>query len=79
MYGARPLKRVIEHQVLNELSKEMLANRISHGDVVKLTFDNNNKKIVFNVLHTGITDESGDSSDNDALATKKLQQHLDTN
>ncbi|TCK80697.1 ATP-dependent chaperone ClpB [Albibacterium bauzanense] len=44
-FGARPLKRVIQKRVLNELSKEILANKINKDSNIKLdVFDN---KFVF--------------------------------
>lgn len=44
-FGARPIKRVIQKQVLNKLSKDVLAGKISAGDVVVMdVFDN---EIVF--------------------------------
>ncbi|WP_111632125.1 ATP-dependent chaperone ClpB [Pedobacter cryoconitis] len=49
-FGARPLKRVIQKRVLNELSKEILAGKIDKDSRIKLDmFDNkfvflNNKK-----------------------------------
>lgn len=49
-FGARPLKRVIQKRVLNELSKEILAGKIDKDSKIKLDmFDNkfvflNNKK-----------------------------------
>jgi len=40
-YGARPIKRLIQKQVLNELSKEILAGKIEHNsDIVMDVFDN---------------------------------------
>ncbi len=33
-FGARPIKRVIQKQVLNQLSKDMLGGKVSAGDVV---------------------------------------------
>lgn len=35
-YGARPLKRVIQKKVLNELSKEILAGKVKPGDKILL-------------------------------------------
>lgn len=44
-FGARPLKRVIQKRILNELSKEILAGKIDKDSKIKLdTFDN---KFVF--------------------------------
>jgi ATP-dependent Clp protease ATP-binding subunit ClpB len=44
-YGARPVKRVIQKEVLNELSKELLSGRISSDSIILLdAFD---EKLVF--------------------------------
>jgi ATP-dependent Clp protease ATP-binding subunit ClpB len=44
-FGARPLKRVIQKRILNELSKEILAGKIDKDSKIKLDmFDN---KFVF--------------------------------
>jgi ATP-dependent Clp protease ATP-binding subunit ClpB len=34
MYGARPLKRVIQKQIMNELSKQILSENIGPGDTI---------------------------------------------
>ena len=40
-YGARPLKRVIQKKILNELSKQILAGKIDRDSKIKLDmFDN---------------------------------------
>ncbi|MGJ1446822.1 ATP-dependent chaperone ClpB [Sphingobacterium spiritivorum] len=40
VYGARPLKRVIQKRILNELSKEILSGKISRDSIIQLdTFD----------------------------------------
>ncbi|HUH29306.1 ATP-dependent chaperone ClpB [Gelidibacter sp.] len=44
-YGARPVKRVIQKEVLNELSKELLAGTITADSIVLL--DSFNNKLVF--------------------------------
>lgn len=38
VFGARPLKRIIQQEVLNNLSKELLANKINEGDRVTLDY-----------------------------------------
>ena len=44
-YGARPLKRVIQKQILNELSKQILAGKVDKDSKIRLDmFDN---KFVF--------------------------------
>ncbi|WP_316829995.1 ATP-dependent chaperone ClpB [Pedobacter aquatilis] len=41
-FGARPLKRVIQKRILNELSKEILAGKVDKDSKIKLDmFDNN--------------------------------------
>ena len=41
-YGARPIKRLIQKKVLNELSKELLAGKIvNDSDIVMDVFDDN--------------------------------------
>lgn len=37
-FGARPLKRVIQQDVLNKLSKEILAGNVNDGDRITLDF-----------------------------------------
>ncbi|MBX2844048.1 MAG: ATP-dependent chaperone ClpB [Flammeovirgaceae bacterium] len=48
-YGARPLKRVLQNIILNELSKEILAGKISKDSVVGITLDENKQIKFFNV------------------------------
>ena len=38
IYGARPLKRVIQTEVLNPLSKELIAGKYKAGDSIKVDF-----------------------------------------
>lgn len=44
-YGARPLKRVIQNEILDELALEIIEKKISAGDTVKIMLEN--EKIVF--------------------------------
>ncbi|MFS4458122.1 ATP-dependent chaperone ClpB [Bdellovibrio sp. HCB2-146] len=37
IYGARPLKRVIQTELLNPLSKEIIGGKVKSGDVVKVS------------------------------------------
>ena len=38
LYGARPLKRVIQHRIQNALAKEMLKNQFGEGDRIKVDY-----------------------------------------
>jgi len=44
-YGARPVKRVIQREVLNQLSKEILAGKITIESIILI--DNFNDELVF--------------------------------
>lgn len=44
-YGARPIKRVIQKEVLNNISKELLSGRIGPGSIVLI--DSFNNELVF--------------------------------
>ena len=46
-FGARPLRRVIQRRVVDQLAKELLAGRISKGQVIKV--DYYNERIMFKV------------------------------
>lgn len=45
LYGARPLKRVIQSEVLNPLSKDIIAGHIKAGDSVQVGFGSSEIKI----------------------------------
>jgi ATP-dependent Clp protease ATP-binding subunit ClpB len=38
-FGARPLKRLIQKELENELAKELLSGKFSEGDVIKIDYD----------------------------------------
>jgi chaperone protein clpB len=44
-FGARPLKRVVQQEVLNKLSKEILAGNVKEGE--RVTVDCFDNKLVF--------------------------------
>ena len=46
-FGARPLKRVMQKMILNELSKEILAGKINKDDVVGMLLDEQSGDIRF--------------------------------
>lgn len=41
IYGARPLKRVIQNELLNPLSKQIISGGVKAGDTVEVKADNN--------------------------------------
>jgi ATPases with chaperone activity, ATP-binding subunit len=48
-FGARPLKRVMQREILNELSKEIIAGKVGTGDHVKIDIEGN--KIIFETIN----------------------------
>ena len=52
-YGARPLKRVLQREMLNALSKEILAGNINREDVISIELDNKGE-IKFENVATGV-------------------------
>ncbi len=50
-YGARPLRRVLEHKVEDFISEQLLEGRISSGDSVIFSFDG--EKMAFSVCEEG--------------------------
>jgi ATP-dependent Clp protease ATP-binding subunit ClpB len=48
-FGARPLKRVLQKRVLNELSKQILAGKINKEDHIELDADKKNEFVFRNV------------------------------
>lgn len=49
VYGARPLKRAIQNEILNPLAMKLLEGAFSEGDVVEVDYVKN--KMVFNKTH----------------------------
>ena len=54
-FGARPLKRVIQRELINELSKEVLAGNFSAGDTIHVGTDA--KGFTFTETETGSTEK----------------------
>ena len=46
-YGARPVKRVLQQYVLNNLSKQILSNEISKEKTIEIGFDEQSNELVF--------------------------------
>jgi hypothetical protein len=47
VYGARPLRRVIERYVENPLSSKILRGELKQGDVVKVDLNKDGKELTF--------------------------------
>lgn len=50
-YGARPLKRIIQTMILDELALEIIEGKVNEGDKVKIDLGNN-ERIAISVNQT---------------------------
>ncbi len=48
VYGARPLKRVIQNKIIDPLALQVLEDEISDGDTVEVAVDGSGEEFVFN-------------------------------
>ena len=60
-YGARPLNRAIQQELLNRLSVMILSERVRDGEVVRVQFDGPHNRLHIVPNHEG----TGDSMDVD--------------
>ena len=54
VYGARPLKRVLQRRVLNELSKEILSGKVQKDSVVMMELGSDNEIVFDNIEVTEV-------------------------
>jgi ATP-dependent Clp protease ATP-binding subunit ClpB len=47
-FGARPLKRIIQKEIVNQLAKKMIEGIFHHGDKIKIDFKD--EKLIFNKI-----------------------------
>ena len=53
IYGARPLNRAIQSDLLNPLSVMILPDRVRDGEMVRITFDDPHNRLVIIPNHAG--------------------------
>jgi len=66
VYGARPLNRAIQTELLNPLSVMLLADRVRDGEVVRVGFDGPRNRLHIFANHGGIALEGMDVDSDDA-------------
>ena len=49
-FGARPLKRAIQNHIEDGLSELILSGDIKSGDTIKVSKENNNEKLTFDIV-----------------------------
>lgn len=57
-FGARPLKRLLQREILNELSKEILAGKITKDSLIGITLSEEEKIEFINLDEVGISTSS---------------------
>ena len=55
-YGARPLKRVLQRRVLNELSKEVLSGKVQKDSVVMMELGSDGEIVFENIEAAEVVD-----------------------
>lgn len=53
IYGARPLNRAIQQELLNPLAKLILEDRVQDGDRVRVSFDGPHNRLYIHPNHEG--------------------------
>lgn len=64
-YGARPLNRAIQSELLNPLAVMLLSERVRKGEVVKVLFDGPGNRLVIVPNHEGNEVDSMDIDEDD--------------
>jgi ATP-dependent Clp protease ATP-binding subunit ClpB len=55
-YGARPLNRAIQHELLNPLSVMILSDQVRDGETVRVDFDGPHNRLVIDSNHEASSD-----------------------
>lgn len=76
VYGARPLNRAIQTELLNPLSVMLLADRVRDGEVVRVGFDGPRNRLDISANHEGCgvdgMDVDYDDEDEDKLQIEEM-------
>ncbi|KAL0581617.1 hypothetical protein V5O48_000433 [Marasmius crinis-equi] len=59
IYGARPLNRAIQQELLNPMSVMILSDRVRDGEVVRVRFDGPYNRLMIVPNHEGVPGEDG--------------------
>ena len=58
IYGARPLKRLIQKLIENALAQEILAGEFAEGDLIRGDVDATDSMLVFRTVASALADEA---------------------
>lgn len=75
-YGARPLKRAIQHYLLNPLSQKILAGELKEGSTVSVTPNKEGEGFIFNMIEgaANISEEEADALEQEIHHEKEETQ-----
>ncbi|KAI0068201.1 hypothetical protein BV25DRAFT_1911214 [Artomyces pyxidatus] len=71
-YGARPLNRAIQTELLNPLSVMLLADRVRDGEIVRVGFDGPRNRLVIHPNHEGAEVEDMDVDYDDDIEIEEM-------
>lgn len=75
-YGARPLNRAMQEQILNPLAMMLLKEKILDGETVRVTFDGPSNRLIILPNHRGVQvaedDMDLDDEDDDLLVEEMV-------
>jgi ATP-dependent Clp protease ATP-binding subunit ClpB len=75
-YGARPLNRVIQKELLNPLSVLLLSDRIRDGETIRVRFDGPRNRLQILPNHDASADIDGmdiDGDDDDDIEIEEME------
>ena len=64
IYGARPLNRAIQGDLLNPLSVMILSDRVRDGETIRIAFDGPHNRLAIIPNHEGTNEMDVDMDDN---------------
>jgi ATP-dependent Clp protease ATP-binding subunit ClpB len=74
-YGARPINRAIQTEVLHPLSKLLLSGQVLDGETVKVRFDGPHNRLNVIPNHDGVSgrmDVDQDDDDDDEIEIEEM-------
>lgn len=71
-YGARPLNRAIQSELLNPLSIMLLSDRVRDGEMVRIRFDGPHNRLMILPNHEGQGGEMDVDDDDDDIQIEEM-------
>jgi ATP-dependent Clp protease ATP-binding subunit ClpA len=71
-YGARPLARALQTELLHPLSMQILSERVQDSEVVRVRFDGPSNRLVIVPNHEGVAADSMDIDEAEDLMVEEM-------